>query len=96
MAMCCCSGLAVLTVDSWGRRPLLLLGVSLLTVALLALSAVNTFLPASSPTATWTSVVALLLYVGAYQVRGLLAFLVCAHAPSALCGAYQVRPQPYS
>ncbi|KAK9824931.1 hypothetical protein WJX74_007979 [Apatococcus lobatus] len=61
------TGLAVLTVDSWGRRPLLLLGVSLLTVALAALSAVNTFLPASSPTATWTSVVALLLYVGAYQ-----------------------------
>lgn len=61
----------MLTVDSWGRRPLLLLGVSLLTVALVALSAVNTFLPASSPTATWTSVVALLLYVGAYQVSKL-------------------------
>eukprot|EP00238_Polyblepharides_amylifera_P009327 CAMPEP_0196594268 /NCGR_PEP_ID=MMETSP1081-20130531/77815_1 /TAXON_ID=36882 /ORGANISM="Pyramimonas amylifera, Strain CCMP720" /LENGTH=489 /DNA_ID=CAMNT_0041918479 /DNA_START=387 /DNA_END=1856 /DNA_ORIENTATION=+ len=72
---------AVSTVDSLGRRPLLLVGVSCLVVALLALAGIQVlpsdlaegagvFLP-------WYSVAALLLYVGAYQVSfGPIAWLI--------------------
>ena len=56
----------MLTVDSVGRRPLLLAGVSGMTVALLALGASS--LTLSGSFSTWASVVALLAYVGAYQV----------------------------
>ena len=62
----CAAGVAVLTVDSVGRRPLLLAGIAGLTIALCALSAAQ--LLAVGQAATWTSVIALLLYVGCYQV----------------------------
>lgn len=61
-------GVAVLTVDSLGRRPLLLGGVGAMVVALCALGASQISLVGELE--TWTSVGALLLYVGAYQVRG--------------------------
>ena len=60
------TGVAVLTVDSLGRRPLLLGGVSAIVVALCALGASQISL--TGELETWTSVGALLLYVGAYQV----------------------------
>ncbi len=64
------TGVAVLTVDSVGRRPLLLGGVSAMVVALLALGGSQLVL--SGGIATWTSVLALLFYVGAYQVSTVL------------------------
>ncbi len=63
---CLPAGVAVLTVDSVGRRPLLLWGVGGMTVALLGLG--GSSLALSGSVSTWSSVVALLLYVGAYQV----------------------------
>ncbi len=57
----------MLTVESLGRRPLLLIGVSSIVVSLLALA--GSQLALTGQLETWTSVVALLLYVGAYQVR---------------------------
>ena len=60
------AGVAVLSVDSVGRRPLLLWGVGGMTVALLGLG--GSSLALSGSVSTWSSVVALLLYVGAYQV----------------------------
>lgn len=65
------AGVAVATVESVGRRPLLLAGVSGMTVALLVLGGAALGLQGS--VATWTSVVALLAYVGAYQVRAVAA-----------------------
>eukprot|EP00884_Botryococcus_braunii_P016785 jgi/Botrbrau1/3790/Bobra.0183s0023.2 len=59
------TGIAVGTVDSWGRRPLLLGGVSGMVAALAALSAAQLILTGAA--STWTSVIALLLYVGCYQ-----------------------------
>jgi len=56
---------AVLTVDSLGRRPLLLGGVGAMVVALLALGGSQVALEGGL--GTWTSVIALLMYVGAYQ-----------------------------
>jgi hypothetical protein len=67
------AGVAVLTVDSLGRRPLLLAGVSSMVVALLALGGSNLVLSGSLE--TWTSVIALLVYVGAYQVPHSLPIL---------------------
>ena len=63
------TSVAALFVDSWGRRPLLLLGVSNLVVALSVLGGVA-FVPSADmlPWLAWVNVVALLLYVGAYQV----------------------------
>ena len=55
------------TVDSVGRRPLLLGGVSGMVVALVGLGVASIQLQGSA--AAWTSVAALLAYVGAYQVR---------------------------
>lgn len=61
---------AVFTVDAWGRRPLLLTGVSALTLSLFVLAF-------SQGVAPVVSVVALLLYVGAYQVSfGPIAWLL--------------------
>jgi hypothetical protein len=57
---------AVASVDSVGRRPLLLWGVSGMTFALVCLGASSLIL--SGSVSTWASVIALLLYVGAYQV----------------------------
>lgn len=57
------TGVAVVTVDSLGRRPLLLGGISALTGALLVLSALS-----AGGSEAWLSVIALLVYVGAYQV----------------------------
>ena len=56
----------MLTVESLGRRPLLLIGVSSMVVSLLALA--GSQLALTGQLETWTSVIALLLYVGAYQV----------------------------
>lgn len=67
------TGVAVLTVDSVGRRPLLLWGVGGMTVALIGLGGSSLTLTGS--VSTWSSVVALLLYVGAYQVLQLTYLL---------------------
>ncbi|GAB4858182.1 Vacuolar glucose transporter 1 [Ancistrocladus abbreviatus] len=58
------TGTAVLVVDRLGRRPLLLGGVSGLTISLLLLGAYYTFLD----NAPAVAVVGLLLYVGCYQL----------------------------
>ncbi|KAL8151473.1 hypothetical protein V2J09_021281 [Rumex salicifolius] len=58
------TGVAVLVVDKIGRRPLLLGGVSGLTISLFLLGAYYTFL-GSAPA---VAVVALLFYVGCYQL----------------------------
>lgn len=65
----------MLTVDRLGRRPLLLAGVSGIVAALVALSFSTSSLEAAAANATaadpmlaTVSVVALLLYVGCYQV----------------------------
>ena len=57
----------MLTVEDLGRRPLLLIGVSSMVVSLLALGSSQLVLTGQAE--TWTSVAALLLYVGAYQAR---------------------------
>jgi hypothetical protein len=67
---------AVLTVDSLGRRPLLLGGVFSMVIALLALGGSQIAL--SGGAETWTSVAALLLYVGAYQARPFALSLMTA------------------
>jgi len=56
-------------VESLGRRPLLLYGVSGLTVSLGVLSVSNWLgdVPSISTAAAWGGVVALLVYVGSYQ-----------------------------
>ncbi len=58
--------MAVATVDSVGRRPLLLGGVAGLVLSLLALSGAQTLVKGDF--ATWVSVVGLLSYTAAYQV----------------------------
>ena len=60
----------MLTVESLGRRPLLLIGVSSIVASLLALA--GSQLALTGQAETWTSVAALLLYVGAYQVRAVV------------------------
>lgn len=67
---------AVSFVDTAGRRPLLLAGVSTMVAALVALGALSVATAAAGggagavdPSLAWGSVAALLLYVGAYQVR---------------------------
>ncbi len=60
---------AVATVDSWGRRPLLLAGVSGMVVSLAVLGAGQAdWTP--DYMATWGSVAGLLVFVGGYQVTG--------------------------
>lgn len=67
---------AVATVDKLGRRPLLLGGVGGMVVALLLLTAAQGGVDAAAAStaadavggAAWLSAVALLLYVGCYQV----------------------------
>ena len=57
----------MLTVDTLGRRPLLLYGVTGMVISLVALSLAS--LQLSGTASAWTSVAALLVYVGTYQVR---------------------------
>jgi len=57
----------VAKVDSVGRRPLLLGGVSAMVAALLLLGGAELVLTGRAE--SYTSVAALLLYVGAYQAR---------------------------
>eukprot|EP00877_Chromochloris_zofingiensis_P011610 jgi/Chrzof1/6702/Cz19g06060.t1 len=59
---------AVATVDKWGRRPLLLAGVSGMVVSLVVLAVAQSATAADGGVAATTSVIALLLYVGAYQM----------------------------
>ncbi|XP_047320847.1 D-xylose-proton symporter-like 2 [Impatiens glandulifera] len=58
------TGVAVLVIDKLGRRPLLLGGVSVMTITLILLGSYYTFLDGKPAIA----VVALLLYVGCYQL----------------------------
>lgn len=70
------TGVAVVTVDSWGRRPLLLGGVTGIVLSLVALwwSGGNS---STSDWAAWTSVVGLLTYVSAYQLSfGPISWLI--------------------
>jgi len=63
------TGIAVATVDSWGRRPLLLYGVSGIVGALLLLGSTQAGLvPIPDGAAAWANLMALLIYVGAYQL----------------------------
>ena len=58
---------AVVTVDSWGRRPLLLAGVSGMVLSLAVLGAGQAdWTP--DYMSTWGSVAGLLVFVGGYQV----------------------------
>ena len=72
------TGVAVATVDSWGRRPLLLLGVSGIVGSLLVLGTVQSgSLELAPQVSAWSNVIALLLYVGAYQVSfGPISWLI--------------------
>lgn len=72
------TGVAITRVDSWGRRPLLLLGVSGIVVSLVILGTIQSGTYSVSPTVdTWANVVALLVYVGAYQVSfGPISWLI--------------------
>ncbi|GAB4813293.1 hypothetical protein N2152v2_000339 [Parachlorella kessleri] len=74
---------AVATVDSWGRRPLLLLGVGGIVVSLLALGTVGSgALPLGASMAAWANLGALLLYVGCYQVSfGPISWLLVSFGP---------------
>ena len=74
---------AVSFVDTAGRRPLLLAGVSTMVAALVALGGLSVAtggVGAVDPALAWGSVAALLLYVGAYQVR-VPAFALCPLGP---------------
>ncbi len=63
------AGVAVATVDSVGRRPLLLVGVSGIVASLLVLGSVGAgLLPVGQDALAWTNLIALLAYVGCYQV----------------------------
>ncbi|KAI3424105.1 hypothetical protein D9Q98_009466 [Chlorella vulgaris] len=73
------TGVAVATVDSWGRRPLLLFGVSGVVFSLLVLGTAQLgVLPVPADMVAWTNLGALLLYVGAYQMSfGPISWLIC-------------------
>eukprot|EP00803_Ostreobium_quekettii_P009160 evm.model.scf_959.3 EVM.evm.TU.scf_959.3 scf_959:19951-27131(-) len=63
------TSIAALFVDVWGRRPLLLWGVSGLVMALLGLGGIAFVPPGDMMTwLAWGNVGALLVYVGAYQL----------------------------
>lgn len=69
------TGVAVATVDSIGRRPLLLGGVTGLVLSLLALSGAQTLL--QGDVATWVNVAGLLFYTASYQVSfGPISWLI--------------------
>lgn len=71
------TGVAVVTVDSWGRRPLLLGGVSGIVFSLLALWWSSNGADVTSDVAAWTSVAGLLAYVSAYQLSfGPISWLI--------------------
>jgi sugar porter (SP) family MFS transporter len=72
------TGLAVVTVDSWGRRPLLLAGVSGIVVSLVVLGSVQAqVFPIPSEYGAWANLVALLFYTGAYQASfGPISWLI--------------------
>jgi len=63
------TGIAVATVDSWGRRPLLLTGITGICGSLVVLGANQAgFLPLAGTSAAWINVFALLAYAAAYQM----------------------------
>jgi len=71
------TGIAVFKVDSLGRRPLLLGGVSIITACLFALAALNTPGETQTVLQAQASVAAIFLYVGAYQLSfGPIAWLL--------------------
>ena len=72
------TGLAVVTVDSWGRRPLLLAGVSGIVFSLIVLGSVQAqVFPIPSEYGAWANLVALLFYTGAYQASfGPISWLI--------------------
>ena len=74
------TGIAVVSVDRLGRRPLLLGGVGALVAALLALAALSgPTPPLEGDTGAFASAACLLLYVGAYQLSfGPIAWLIVA------------------
>ena len=63
------TGIAVAKVDSWGRRPLLLYGVGAIVASLILLGGIQSgMVPLPAGLSSWGAVVALLTYVGAYQL----------------------------
>lgn len=65
--MCVASGVAVLTVDSAGRRPLLLVGVAgmCFSAMLVGIAALISY---GSMAVTYISIVGLFGFIGSYQV----------------------------
>jgi len=69
------TGVATVKVDSWGRRPLLLAGVSGMVASLCILAGAS--LVDTGGTSAYASVGALLLYVGCYQLSfGPISWLI--------------------
>lgn len=62
------TSIAAFTVDQLGRKPLLLVGVSGMVASLTTLGFLQLFGATGLSWVIWTNVVALLLYVGCYQV----------------------------
>ena len=77
--MCVASGVAVLTVDSAGRRPLLLFGVAgmCFSAMLVGIAALISY---GSAAVTYISIVGLFGFIGSYQVLlqcGCMRFTMC-------------------
>ena len=64
----CGAGVAVLTVDKFGRRPLLLIGVGGMFASSLLIG-IACQVAYSSAAATYITIIMLFVFVGSYQVR---------------------------
>ena len=71
------AGVAVLTVDKGGRRPLLLVGVGGMVLSALAIG-IAVLASYSSMAVTYISIVGLFVFVGSYQARPLAGGLPLA------------------
>ena len=72
----CLAGVAVVTVDKFGRRPLLLIGVGGMFGSTLLIG-IACQVAYSSAAATYITIVMLFIFVGSYQVTLHLSTWVC-------------------